>query len=143
MPTNDFFPKYINPGKFDITTFTWIGTPFPIGGALSIYKYDPKNIGQNYGSGGNAQINSMLEQAYTSKTTAEENSLANTASKAMWANAAWLPLYQKPQTVAVTSTLFNIGANGFTDGHPTPDRCVPSVRFRRSGGHPDVLKRPT
>lgn len=117
VPTNDFFPKYITPGKFDITTFTWIGTPFPIGGALSIFKYDPKNPGQNYGQGGNTEINTLLSNAYTSATTAQENTLANTASKTMWANAAWLPLYQKPQTVAVTSTLFNIGANGFADIH--------------------------
>ena len=35
----------------------------------------------------------------------------------MWANAAWLPLYQKPQAVAVKSTVLNVGANGFADYH--------------------------
>ena len=115
MPSNDFFPKYVDPGKFQLTTFTWIGNQFPVGGALSIFKYDPKNIGQNYGLGGSPQINTLLEKAYTAPTQAEEDSLANTASKAMWDNAAWLPLYQKPQVTAVTSSLVNIGAYGFAD----------------------------
>ncbi|MGN6609463.1 MAG: ABC transporter family substrate-binding protein [Jatrophihabitans sp.] len=115
VPSNDFFPKYITVGKFDLTTFTWIGTAFPVGGALSIFKYDPKNIGQNYGSGGNDAINALLQKASTSATSDEENKLANEASQQMWSNASWLPLYQKPQAVAVNGNLVNIGAYGFAD----------------------------
>jgi peptide/nickel transport system substrate-binding protein len=115
VPSDDFFSKYINPGKFQITTFTWIGTAFPVGGALSIFKYDPKNIGQNYGLGGSPQINDLLAKASTAQTSDEENNLANEASQAMWANAAWLPLYQKPQATAVNAKVVNLGANGFAD----------------------------
>ena len=115
VPTDDFFSKYIIPGKFQLTTFTWIGTAFPVGGALAIFKYDPKSPGQNYGFGGSAAINQMLTTASTAATSDEENKLANDASKAMWANAAWLPLYQKPQATAVKATLVNIGAYGFAD----------------------------
>jgi peptide/nickel transport system substrate-binding protein len=115
VPTDDFFSKYIIPGKFQLTTFTWIGTPFPIGGALSIFKYNPKAPGQNYGFGGSAAINEMLVKASTASSSDEENTLANDASKAMWSNAAWLPLYQKPQATAVKANLVNIGAYGFAD----------------------------
>ena len=115
VPTNDFFAKYVNPGNFELTTFTWIGTPWPVGGALAIFKYDPKNIGQNYGRGGSAQINALLAQASSAPSTAEENKLANEASKLMWPNASWLPLYQKPQAVAVNAKLVNVGAIGFAD----------------------------
>ena len=115
VPTDDFFPKYINPSKFQMTTFTWIGTPWPVGGALSIFKYNPKSAGQNYGFGGSSAINAILAKASTASSTDEENSLANQASRAMWANAAWLPLYQKPQATAVKATLVNIGAYGFAD----------------------------
>lgn len=117
VPTDDFFAKYVNVGKFQLTTFTWIGTPFPVGGALSIFKYNPKVRGQNYGFGGSEQINTLLAKAASSATTDEENTLANDASTAMWDNAAWLPLYQKPQATAVNSKLVNIGANGFADIH--------------------------
>jgi peptide/nickel transport system substrate-binding protein len=115
VPSDDFFSKYIDPGHFQITTFTWIGTAFPVGGALSIFKYDPKNVGQNYGSGGSVQINNLLQSASTAQTSDQENNLANQASEAMWQNAAWLPLYQKPQAVAVNAKLVNVGATGFAD----------------------------
>jgi peptide/nickel transport system substrate-binding protein len=115
VPTDDFFAKYINIGKFQMTTFTWIGTPFPVGGALSIFKYNPKVRGQNYGFGGSTAINALLARAASAPSSDEENNLANEASTAMWDNAAWLPLYQKPQATAVKSTLVNIGAQGFAD----------------------------
>lgn len=115
VPSDDFFPKYITPGKFQLTTFTWIGTPFPVGGALSIFKYNPKAAGQNYGFGGSTQINDLLAKASSAASSDQENSLANDASKAMWSNAAWLPLYQKPQATAVKANLVNIGAYGFAD----------------------------
>jgi len=115
VPGDDFFAKYIDPGKFQLTTFTWIGTPWPVGGALSIFRYNPKSAGQNYGFGGSTAINTMLAKASTAASTDEENTLANDASKAMWSNAGWLPLYQKPQATAVKAGLVNIGAYGFAD----------------------------
>ena len=30
VPSPDFFEKYVRPGQFDFTIFSWIGTPFPI-----------------------------------------------------------------------------------------------------------------
>ena len=29
VPSPDFFEKYIRPGQFDFTVFSWIGTPYP------------------------------------------------------------------------------------------------------------------
>ena len=29
VPSDDFFDKYITPGQFDFTVFSWIGTPYP------------------------------------------------------------------------------------------------------------------
>ena len=37
VPSDDFFDKYVIPGNFDITPFSWLGTPFPISSAQSIY----------------------------------------------------------------------------------------------------------
>src|SRR5262249_9110382 len=30
VPIDDFFDKYIRPGQYDFTVFSWIGTPYPI-----------------------------------------------------------------------------------------------------------------
>lgn len=115
VPSNDFFAKYINVGKFQLTTFTWIGTQFPVGGSLAIYKYDPKNIGQNFGSGGNAAINALLAKSAQSLTSKDENDLANQADAQIWTNASWLPLYQRPQVWGINSQLVNLGAPGLAD----------------------------
>ena len=54
VPQPDFFEKYIRPGQFDFTVFSWIGTPFPISSARSIYAKPTKDakgelaIQQNY-----------------------------------------------------------------------------------------------
>ena len=44
VPTDDFFDKYVSPGNFDLTVFSWIGTPFPISSSQSIYA-EPKGDG--------------------------------------------------------------------------------------------------
>jgi peptide/nickel transport system substrate-binding protein len=115
VPSSDFFAKYINVGKFQITTFTWLGTPFPVGSSVSIYKYDPKNVGQNYGSGGNDTINTLLTNAIQQIDPAKEYDQANQADAEIWKNAAWLPLYQRPQIFGVNDKLVNLGAPGFAD----------------------------
>lgn len=115
VPTNDFFPKYIIPGKFQLTTFTWIGTQFPVGGSVGIYRYDPKNVGQNYGAGGDSTVNKLLNESIQQTVTAKEYALANQADAQIWQNAAWFPLYQRPQVFGITKTLVNLGAPGFAD----------------------------
>lgn len=124
VPTDDFFPKYIIPGDFQLTTFTWITTAFPVGGSLEVFRYDPRNVGQNYGSGGSAEINRLLTSAVAAPSTSREADLANDASRLMWGNASWLPLYEKPQAAGVRSALVNLGANGIGD-----------IRFENIGFH--------
>ena len=115
VPTNDFFAKYINVQKFQLTTFTWIGTQFPVGGSIGIYRYDPKNLSENYGLGGNTAINAILNKAISSPSTAQEYALTNKADAQLWQNAAWFPLYQRPQVFGVTKTIVNLGALGLGD----------------------------
>ena len=43
VPSDDFFDKYVIPGNFDITPFSWLGTPFPISSAQSIYANPTKD----------------------------------------------------------------------------------------------------
>ena len=37
VPSPDFFEKYVRPGQFDFTVFSWIGTPYPISSSRSLY----------------------------------------------------------------------------------------------------------
>jgi hypothetical protein len=63
VPSNDFFDKYIIPGNFDVSPFSWIGTPFPISSSLSIYKSPKAGGGQNFTGLANPQVDKLLDQA--------------------------------------------------------------------------------
>ncbi|MER7498665.1 ABC transporter family substrate-binding protein [Nonomuraea pusilla] len=115
VPDNDYFPKYITVGDFQLATWTWNGVPYPVNGSLSMYVHDPRNVQQNYGAGGNDTINRLLSQAVAAQDTGREADLANQADAELWKDASLLPPYQVPQLVAVRSTIANMGAYGFAD----------------------------
>lgn len=117
VPSDNFFSDYINPGKFQVTIFTWENNQFPAGSTTSIYKLDPKNVQQNYGQAGSTEINDLLDQAVVQTTTKKEADIVNHATELIWQNAGWLPLYERPQAYAVTSDLVNVGAAGFSEPH--------------------------
>lgn len=114
VPSDPFFDKYIVPGNYDVTPFSWIGTPFPISSNKSIY-INPKgdNIQQNYARAGSPEIDKLLTQAEETLDTAKARDLANQADAKVWAIVHSLVLYQRPQNWAVTNGLVNVGAYGF------------------------------
>jgi peptide/nickel transport system substrate-binding protein len=118
VPSDPFFDKYVTPGNFDITPFSWIGTPFPISSGQSIYINPTKDskgelqIQQNYARVGSKQINSLMTQAQQEVDRGKAADLTNQADKLVWAEVHSLTLYQRPQITAVKATLANIGAFG-------------------------------
>src|SRR5262245_62076882 len=64
VPTDDFFDKYITPGNFDFTLFSWLGTPFPISSSQSIYvKPVGDKVQQNYARIGSDRIDQLFREA--------------------------------------------------------------------------------
>ena len=69
VPSDDFFDKYVIPGNFDITPFSWLGTPFPISSAQSIYANPTKDakgelqIQQNFARVGSKEIDDLMDKA--------------------------------------------------------------------------------
>ena len=68
VPSPDFFEKYIRPGQFDFTVFSWIGTPFPISSSRSLYAkptMGPEGelaIQQNYARVGSDEIDRLFDR---------------------------------------------------------------------------------
>ena len=68
VPSPDFFDKYITPGQFDFTVFSWIGTPFPISSSRSLYAKPTEGpeasstIQQNYARIGSRRDRSALRR---------------------------------------------------------------------------------
>ncbi|MEU4514849.1 ABC transporter family substrate-binding protein [Nonomuraea wenchangensis] len=119
VPSGDFFTSYVIPGNFDITPFSYIGTPYPVSSSFGIYANAPdgKTWNANFGRTGSAAIDEAMSRAAQALDPAEGRSLANVADRLLWQEVNVLPLYQRPQNVAVKETLANVGARGFYDLH--------------------------
>ena len=114
VPSDDFFDKYITPGHFDFTIFSWMGTQFPISSGQSIYQQPTgDNIRQNYSRVGNDEIDRLYREAAEELDPAKAIETANQIDKLIWEEVHSLTMYQRPDIWAVKSKLANMGAFGF------------------------------
>jgi peptide/nickel transport system substrate-binding protein len=119
VPVADFFDKYVRVGQFDMTVFSWIGTPFPISSGKSIYAKPTVNssggldIQQNYGRVGSDEIDALYDQATAELDRAKAIEIANMIDTLIWQEVHSLTLYQRPELWACKVGLANIGAFGF------------------------------
>jgi peptide/nickel transport system substrate-binding protein len=111
VPSQPFFSDYIIPGNFDMTVFTWIGTPLPISSAKSIFSTDGE---QNYGKIGSAKIDKFFVDANAVLDPKKRCALITEADKEIWKIGHSAILYQRPNIIGVDAKLANIGAFGFT-----------------------------
>jgi len=116
VPIDDFFEKYILPGKFDFTVFSWLGTQFPISSSKSIYqKPQGDNFFQNFARIGSDQIDQLFDQANSELDPAKAIDLANQIDGLIWQEVHSLTTYQRPDLWGVKSNLANFGAFGFAN----------------------------
>ena len=121
VPLDDFFSKYITPGNFDMTVFSWIGTPFPVSSSKSIYANPVKNakgeldILQNYARVGSPELDKALNDAISELDRTKATALANQADALIWQEVHSLTLYQRPELIATKKDVANFGAKGFAN----------------------------
>jgi peptide/nickel transport system substrate-binding protein len=119
VPLDDFFDKYIRPGQFDFTVFSWIGTPFPISSSKSLYANPTKNaqgemdIQQNYARIGSPEIDEGFTKAASEFDREKAIAIANRTDALIWQEVHSLTLYQRPEIYATRKNLANFGAFGF------------------------------
>ena len=114
VPGDDFFDKYITPGRFDFTVFSWMGTQFPVGSAQSIYtKPVGDKIQQNYARSGSDELDKQYQDAVAELDPAKAIEKANEVDKLIWAEVHSLASYQRPEIWGVKAGLANMGAYGF------------------------------
>ncbi|MEO7190371.1 MAG: ABC transporter family substrate-binding protein [Vicinamibacterales bacterium] len=119
VPGTDFFDKYVRPGQFDFTLFSWMGTPFPISSSQSIYAkptHDAKGqlvIQQNYSRVGSDEIDALYAQANAELDRQKAAELANRLDALIWDEVHSVTLYQRPELWACKTALANVGAFGF------------------------------
>jgi peptide/nickel transport system substrate-binding protein len=121
VPSPDFFEKYITPGQFDFTVFSWLGTPFPISSSQSIYAKPTVEPGgalaiqQNYSRVGSDEIDRLYAEATQELDRKRATELANRIDAQIWQIVHSLTLYQRPEMWVTKTGLANHGAFGFAE----------------------------
>ncbi|MHB9859311.1 ABC transporter family substrate-binding protein [Streptomyces sp. YIM S03343] len=119
VPDASYFKDHIAAGDYDLALYSWPATAYPATDARPIFaKPVPAadgslNVEQNYTRVGTDQVDQLFDQAVSTLDEDEERSLVRKADSRIWATAASIPLYQRPQLTATRKTLLNVGAFGF------------------------------
>jgi peptide/nickel transport system substrate-binding protein len=114
VPADDAFGRYVTPGNFDIVPFSWLGTAFPVSPMRAVFaRPHGGRVRQNYSRTGTAAIDTAMDRAIAEVDPAKIHVLVNRTDRLIWRQASVLPLYQRPQLVAVRADLANLGACGF------------------------------
>ncbi|WP_351226424.1 ABC transporter substrate-binding protein [Streptomyces sp. NPDC002133] len=115
----NFFKDHIASGNYDLALYSWPATAYPATDARPIFaKPEPATDGsllveQNYTRVGTDHIDQLFDQAAAELDEKQSLELVKQADARIWAAAGSIPLYQRPQLVAVKRDLVNAGAFGF------------------------------
>jgi|LakMenEpi03Aug12_release.lakeMendotaPanAssembly.Ray.scaffolds.fasta_scaffold41543_6 peptide/nickel transport system substrate-binding protein len=111
VPSDPFFDDYVLPGNYDMTIFTWLGTPLPISSASSIFKTDGD---QNYGKIGSAAIDKLFVEANSVLDPDKRCAAVTKADALIWKLGHSIIMYQRPNIIGIDAKVANMGAWGFT-----------------------------
>ncbi|WP_240506718.1 ABC transporter family substrate-binding protein [Thermoactinospora rubra] len=116
VPSGDFFARHVIPGDYDLATFSYAATPFPVSGSYGVYAGAAGGRWHaNLGRIGSPEIDMALRAAAAELDPELARDHANVADRLIWEAVNVIPLYQRPQLVAVRPALANIGARGLRD----------------------------
>lgn len=118
VPDDSYFEDHITNGDFDLALYSWPVSAYPVTDARPLFaKPVPAPDGsllieQNYTRVGTDQIDSLFEQAVTELDDEARADVLKRIDARVWAAAGSIPLYQRPELVAVNRKLANVGAFG-------------------------------
>ncbi|MGO4384386.1 ABC transporter family substrate-binding protein [Specibacter sp. RAF43] len=111
VPADTFFSDYVLKSNFEIVSFAWQGTAFPISSAESIFY--PVDAGQNFTGLTDPKLGDLWAKANAELDPAKRLVLANEIDKAIFAYVPVIPLTPRPITYGVKKGLVNYGAAQF------------------------------
>ncbi|MGV9316016.1 ABC transporter family substrate-binding protein [Streptomyces sp. NPDC003691] len=142
-----YFKDHIASGQYDLALYSWPATAYPATDARPIYaKPEPASDGsllveQNYTRVGTDYIDQLFDQAAAELDQDENRDLVRRADARIWAAAGSIPLYQRPELVAVRPAVLNAGAFGFAT--PRLQDIGFTKAVARKAGPPPVLPSPS
>ncbi|AUG79492.1 hypothetical protein CFP65_4770 [Kitasatospora sp. MMS16-BH015] len=119
-PFDAFVKDHLATGDYDLALFSWPGAADPAAAERARYaKPQPGPdglpvVGRNYARTGTEEIDQLFDRAAATLDPAAGLDLLQQADARIWQLAHSVPLYQRPDLVAVRGTLAGVGAFGFT-----------------------------
>ncbi len=120
VPPAAFVKDHLATGDYDLALFSWPASGYPAGDERPYYaKPQPGPdgipvIGRNYARTGTEEIDHLFDQATTELDPTAQHALLQQADARLWQLATSVPLFQRPDLVAVRTTVAGAGAYGFT-----------------------------
>ncbi|PZS28110.1 MAG: ABC transporter substrate-binding protein [Pseudonocardiales bacterium] len=111
----DSLGETLDKGDFDMIIFAWVGAPFVVANAQSIFKLKG---GGDYGKNNDPAMEALLDAASSETDQAKVQDNMNKADVALTADAYNLPLFQKPTFLAAYANIANIRDNATSVGPP-------------------------
>lgn len=111
------FATILDENRFEVIAFSWIGTQYPLANIGQIYG-DPAKNSSNYALINDPELNEMITQNGAELDEDARIEQANEIDRRIWENVHTLPLYQRPDLIAVQDTIANYGAFGLSTTRP-------------------------
>ncbi|GEB95133.1 ABC transporter family substrate-binding protein [Microbacterium lacticum] len=111
VPVAQYFSDYVIPGNFEMVSFSWQGTPFPISSRESLFY--PLDSGQNYTGTTDEKLGDLWTKANTELDPDKRIEIAHEINDTIWSYVPMFPIAPLPNVWAVKQGLVNYGAAMF------------------------------
>lgn len=111
VPAAQYFSDYVIPGNFEMVSFSWQGTAFPISSSEALFY--PLDSGQNFTGTTDDSLGDLWTKANAELDPDKRIEIANQINEAIWAYVPMFPIAPLPEVWAVKKGLVNYGATMF------------------------------
>ena len=111
VPAAQYFSDYVIPGNFEMVSFSWQGTPFPISSTEALFY--PLDSGQNFTGTTDEKLGDLWTQANSELDPDKRIEIANEINETIWSYVPMFPIAPLPNVWAVEQGLVNYGAAMF------------------------------
>lgn len=111
VPAQQYFSDYVIPGNFEMVSFSWAGTPFPITSSEALFY--PLDSESNFTGTTEESLGAMYDEVNAELDPAKRIELAKKINETIWSYVPMFPLAPLPNVYAVKDGLVNWGATQF------------------------------
>jgi peptide/nickel transport system substrate-binding protein len=111
VPVAGYFSEYVIPGDFEMVSFSWVGTAFPISSSEALFY--PLDSEQNFTGTTDEALGDLWDQANTELDPEARIEIANEINETIWGYVPMFPIAPLPEVWAVADGLVNYGATQF------------------------------